>query len=452
MTKKTALNILILVVVVAVMVVVYFLFFQADDQTPNQPQNNGSLPVVSNFFPEAEQRNQQNTNNQNNDRPTNINQNIPKLRQISKNPTAGFTLTDKISTTTQLTIVSGGEASSSEEIVESITKEEEVVVKETFYTFINRSNGNVYESTSKILGAERLTNTTIPKVYGAYFSDNRNFVYQQLEGGLVRSFFVSLYEPETETNNDATSTKEVLSSSEFLSLETTELPFNIKNVLTSDNGLVFYTTPDPTGVLSGSVFDIKSPEIETSVFESEMNYLNFSWLSDTSLLFGTKPTVDGENILFRHNTNTDADSKVLDLGVAATFIPNKKTGNILISDGGSLGIQSFMYNTLSGDQYEIDLKTFVGEKCVWSNKDEGVIYCAEPNPLISPASLINWYKGEISFNDVLYKVDAVSGTKSVVDGFDGDFDVIKPQLSEGDDFFVFINKKDLTLWSLDLNN
>ena len=66
----------------------------------------------------------------------------------------------------------------------------------------------------------------------------------------------------------------------------------------------------------------------------------------------------------------------------------------------------------------------------------------------------SWYQGVVSFNDKIWKVDINTNSSELIFDFQTesgkDFDVIEPFLSDDDEYLFFINKKDLSFWSLSL--
>jgi hypothetical protein len=113
--------------------------------------------------------------------------------------------------------------------------------------------------------------------------------------------------------------------------------------------------------------------------------------------------------------------------------------------------------------YTYDIKTMASdnaapatfpEKCAWGKKDTKFVYCAVPKNFIGAGELTNWYKGNISTNDDVWKYDLENKTSMIVADLNKEsgenIDVIKPVLSDNDQYLVFVNKKDNSLWSLDL--
>ncbi len=94
------------------------------------------------------------------------------------------------------------------------------------------------------------------------------------------------------------------------------------------------------------------------------------------------------------------------------------------------------------------------EKCVWSKKDVNTLYCAVPREYLGGESLTLWYMGRASFTDDIWQYDLKNNTSVMIENLSVDsgktIDIIKPLLSENEQYLVFMNKIDNTLWSLDL--
>jgi|GEM_PF-1243722 len=87
------------------------------------------------------------------------------------------------------------------------------------------------------------------------------------------------------------------------------------------------------------------------------------------------------------------------------------------------------------------------EKCAWSKTSTSTIYCAIPWTFGAEIVPDGWWKGKVSFDDSLWKIDLnTNNAESLLEG--GSFDVINPILSPKEDYLFFTNKKDSLLWSL----
>ncbi len=135
-------------------------------------------------------------------------------------------------------------------------------------------------------------------------------------------------------------------------------------------------------------------------------------------------------------------------GLTTLTSPNGKL--VLYGDNNmSLSI----YNITTKNSSTLGVRT-LPEKCVWG-KASDTIYCAVPKFTPSGAYPDDWYKGEISFSDDIWKINTTNGNTdlisdpiSVVGG--EDVDGIKLALDKDENYLFFINKKDSFLWELQL--
>jgi Tol biopolymer transport system component len=108
----------------------------------------------------------------------------------------------------------------------------------------------------------------------------------------------------------------------------------------------------------------------------------------------------------------------------------------------------------NGTEKLLELKT-LPEKCAWSPTEEDVVYCGAPDFYVRGAYPTNWYQGRFSFDDNIWRIETTQERYVLlVDTRENEdtFDVWKPQVSPNGKFFTFFNKRDLTLWSLDVSS
>ena len=209
MTKKTALTILILFIVAAILFVGLFLFFQKQTQQEN-PVFNAARNFFGGFFPTDNNGGDSNSNNNGGDSNSNQDPNlvIPKLRQISTFPVAGGVMFERTSTTSSLLIQEGTGAEQNQKITEVV------------YRFVERATGHIYETTSRDLSQKRITNTTIPKIYKAFFSkDGESLALNYLNSDAIETFLGKINYPKI-----STSTEVALGQEDFATITGTFLP------------------------------------------------------------------------------------------------------------------------------------------------------------------------------------------------------------------------------------
>ena len=94
------------------------------------------------------------------------------------------------------------------------------------------------------------------------------------------------------------------------------------------------------------------------------------------------------------------------------------------------------------------------DKCAWGKTSRNILFCGVPHDIIGPSEPENWYRGQTTFTDTFWKFNTDSEIAQVLSephaNYELYLDVIEPQVSPNDDYFVFINKRDYSLWALKL--
>src|SRR6185312_16803680 len=98
----------------------------------------------------------------------------------------------------------------------------------------------------------------------------------------------------------------------------------------------------------------------------------------------------------------------------------------------------------------------LSEKCVWSLQNKNTIFCGAPSTPIDANEPDNWYQGITHFSDQIWKFDTAGGVTNLLadpkQAVGTGIDLIDPTLSPNEDYLVFMNKTDLSLWALKLSS
>lgn len=276
--------------------------------------------------------------------------------------------------------------------------------------FVEKGTGNVYEATTDSLAIQRLTNTTIPKIVRAFWLPNGSgFLAQTLiaENEIIETSFVKL------NKNKASSTVESLTP---FSTTIGKLPTGIKEIaIKPDGSKIFYYT------ISGSYSNwfISNPDGTgaTLVMTHPLTEWLPKWISANTIMMQNKAS--SEAVVY--NYFFDVSSKVL-----------KKAGINMA------GISS-QTNTLA-------------EKCVQTKDKNLTLYCAVPNYLPPGNYPDIWYKGLVSTEDFIQKIDSGNdifyNTADLSSLSNQKIDVVDPSLSPDESHLIFRNKIDGYLWLL----
>jgi hypothetical protein len=447
MTKKTALTILILIIVAAILFVGLFLFFQKQTEQKN-PVIDAARNFFGGFFPTSNNNGTSNPeNNPNNEDGQNQNSVIPKLRQISTFPVAGGVMFEKTSTTSSLLVQEETGAEQNEKITGVV------------YRFVERATGHVYETTSRDLSQKRITNTTIPKTYKVFFSnDGESLAMTYLNDQTIETLLTKIIYPTT-----STSTSEIVTGENFATVKTNFVlndSFGFTQNKNNDYAFVKKTyndteslvaTPSVTNLYTGN---LKTPTTNKNVFDLKTSEWKIQILKDGALALNTKSSFLAQGFLYFLNPNDGILKKQLGNtpGLSSLVSPDGK--KILYSYYNSGDTKMVVYDSTKKIYSQLSLSTIAGDKCVWSEKDNSFVFCAIPNNLIRGSFPDVWYQGKYSFNDSFVKINTNDLTFSELMSANSEteinIDAIDLQISPSEDYLMFTNKNDLILWSLDI--
>lgn len=412
MSKKTFTLILVLLLAVITGVVWYF-FFHTSSGVVTSGNETGS---TNNLFPFGKGTgNTAGTENKTNNsgEATAVGDNgtasIPKLRHISMVPTAGVVAFNHGSTT---------------------------VIR-----YVERATGHTYETisdSSEISGPKEISNTTIPKIYEAFWSKDGNSLlmrYLRDDNQTIRTFYARI---STTTDVDS-------------ALEGTFLDDNIRDISVSGNK-IFYLIKNSLGE-QGILANIDGSK-KVAIFNSTFGDWGQIWgASSKFVTIFTKPDSTVSGNAYTLNTSTGEYSKIF-VGNGLSAISNVDGSYVLGSGASGSGVATSVFDATKNLVSLVGIKTLV-DKCVWSIKEKTIVYCAVPNTVPVGQYPNDWYLGNVSFSDSVWKIDVSNGnTEQLFDPLiegQQSMDMENLSLSDKENTLVFINKKDMTAWSYNVS-
>lgn len=365
-----------------------------------------------------------NTNNQNTNTAT------PEIvtsrfYKITDFAIAGATFFDELKTTTTDTNSNTGATETATNIQNTNTQETQIIPT---VKYVEKMNGHIYKMPWDSKVAEKVSNSTIPNIYEAFFdSATKTVIYRYLSmDNTISSFMATLG----------------ASKGEFL-------PQNIYDLSVSrDKNKFFYITKNDNGA-TGAINSFGNIKREI-VFNSPFTEWLSEWDTNQRIFLTTKPSYSALGGVFLLNPINKTTTKVLGGIAGLTTMINSKGSFVLYSSSTETGPKLGVFDI--NKHSTKDLNTYgLSEKCIWSLDDIN-IYCAIPNTIIGNQYPDYWYQGLISFDDYFVKINTQTGDivtlansikETPVDG-------TRLFLSSKEDFLFFINKKDSTLWSLDI--
>ncbi|NDB60926.1 hypothetical protein EB001_21145 [bacterium] len=337
---------------------------------------------------------------------------MPKLRQISSAPVAGY--------------IASSTASSS-------------VVR-----FVDRGTGHVYEANNISESITKISNTTLPKIYEAYSNKNgTNFLFRYLknDSDIVSNFYAELRKTGTSTTETPFEIK-----GKFLSPD-------IKQVVVSPTGDKVFTwnieSGDGVGYISS--FDEKT---KIKVSNIPFTQVNIDWPENNTLIVSTKPSAIASSYVYSIDTKNGVYKSLIS-GIKGLSAKVSHDGlNILNSFKNNDSVITSILNIKNGSSQEVIFRT-LADKCIWSNIKKDDVFCAVPTEIPDAVYPDDWYMGKVSFIDQIWHLNTTTGEVRLLANLlqlsNKAIDATDLSLDPKENTLYFINKEDLNLWALDLN-
>lgn len=294
--------------------------------------------------------------------------------------------------------------------------------------YVERATGHIHQIYLDTNTGGEVSNSTIPGIYEAIFDGKAKSV---------------IYRYTSTIDNSITSFLATLGGASSF------LPPNILTVsLSQDKSKFFYLAKNSNGVTGtiGSFEETKKTQIFTSPFSEWLP----QWVNDKAIFLTTKPSYLVSGALFNMNTSNGYLTKVFGGIPGLTTLANNKGEVVLYSASLDVGPRLGIFNVTNHTTKDLSMYG-LPEKCIWS-LDNINIYCAIPRVISGNQYPDIWYQGLVSFDDNFIKINTITGG-IVALGESSDTDPIDGTnlfLSKDENTLFFINKKDSTLWSLDL--
>jgi hypothetical protein len=331
---------------------------------------------------------------------------VPRLRKISATPVAGATIFNRRNAEGNL---------------------------ETIIRHVDRATGNIYETSTSSLAMRRVTNTTIPKVNEAYFSADGNTVILRYstDSDLIQTFIGKVSEPSTDLVGTFAA-----DNINFLSLSPLKNRF-------------FYLTSGRDGA-RGFTSDFLNKAAE--VFKHPLKGWLSSWPNESALVLTTKPSSRTQGASYLYNLTGRSLAKIIGPKNGLIVLPAPDLGNMLFSETRNNTLLSGFVDVKTGSETGVS-SSLIPDKCVWSSSSK-FLYCGIPKFVPTGEYPDVWYQGIVLFSDNIATVDLTTlNTTNLINpeiAVNEEIDAIDLQLSPDEQYLIFTNKKDLSLWGLRL--
>ena len=350
---------------------------------------------------------------------------LNRLRHLTLVPTAGDVIISK-----------------KIEVIENRVKTEQFA---HIIRFADRATGHISETKSDSSDVTPISNTTNPKVYEAFFSpDGNNLIARTVSNDnpdKIISYNIKIKD------------KSATSKSSTTDSTITYLPTDLNQVAISPSGSKLLSLSENDGVGTFVVSDLVGKGAKVILTHPLKEWL-ISYPTENTAVISTKPSGVANGFAYTLNLTTGEIRKIIGGIAGLTILPNKNLKDFIGGANPANTIKLFSYKLGDTDPRVLPIST-LPEKCVWSNTDTSIIYCAVPLIIPNATYPDDWYKGRVTFNDQLWKINIASGETTLVSNLSIEsgqaIDAMNIMLSSDDKYLTFINKIDLTLWGLDLS-
>jgi hypothetical protein len=311
--------------------------------------------------------------------------------------------------------------------------------------FVDRATGHIYEtalpnaSSPTPMVKTKITNTTLPKIYEAHFRPDGNAVLLRSlrnDSDVIENTSLVLT-PPTSTSTDAVNS---VSVANFRS--------DMGSIAVGAGDTLFYSLKN-SGTISSSAFN--NPAVRNIFTSAFTEWRVFA--AGNNLALQTKASSNAAGFAYNLNVSNGSLTKTLGPLVALLIKPDNSGSRIFYSYNEGGFMRSAVINLQNRTVTEVSPAT-LADKCVWSRRSTGMVFCAVPVESIPSSEPDNWYQGRTSFYDRIWSFNINSEIAQVLaephTKYGLRLDVIEPQISSNEDYLIFINKSDLSLWALRL--
>lgn len=298
----------------------------------------------------------------------------------------------------------------------------------TTIRYVEKSTGHIYEINPDGQNRQRLSNTTILKIFETFWSTKADKLIARYfdDSGVVKTFSLAL---------TATTTL----SGIFLPQTITEI------TVSPTEDKIFYLVPTD-GAFKGITASFENKN-QASIFSNSFGEFNINWPKSDTITLLTKPSAGVPGFFYSLNSKIGKFDKIIgDITGLTAGLSSDGTRMIYSQGGNSLSTKIFDTQTKTSTDFEL---TTLPEKCVWSKTNKNIIYCAVPDNFPQADYPDDWYQGLVSFSDSIWQKDFSNGQTSILNQ-NVNADVINPFLTKDEKYLIFTNKNDNTLWSLKL--
>jgi hypothetical protein len=413
MQRKSSILIVLVVVIVVIILVAFWYFFLRSPA----PTTTTSAPPATGYSPFGRSTGNNDTGNQTktvtgNNQSTNPITQLPILRELSATPVGGYAASTTAST--------------------------------TIARWIDRGRGNILQATEDSLDIQTLSNTLLPKMYTSVWSKDLNSLIGSVLGdddATISTLYAVLTPQSTST------------SATPYALHGKNLPADIVSYAISPkkDKVFLFAVDNGNGIGYIAPFNGGTA---TEIFSTPVTQVNVEWPETNTIAITTKGSAGESGYLYFVDPSTGVWKRIIGPlpGLSAKVSHDARYAVISVS-GNADDVLTDIYAIATSTGTDAVIRT-LADKCAWGNFYKDMVYCAVPFQPVSGIYPDDWYKGTLSTVDNVWQVNAVTGevhlVSSLFEQAKTNIDAFNLSLDDKDNYLFFMNKLDLSLWSLDL--
>ncbi|MDD5050586.1 MAG: hypothetical protein PHV93_02480 [Candidatus Pacebacteria bacterium] len=313
----------------------------------------------------------------------------------------------------------------------------------TVVRYMERGTGHVFErsfaSSTPFGPATEISNTTIPRVEETlWMPDGQSLLarYTKDDSDEIDTFYGAL-------------TVATSSDSEPGSIDGNFLDTNIIQLVEGGKSKIF--SLENVGDQAVGIISNPDGKKQNPLFKSALTEWIPEWPKEGTITLTTKASSLAPGFLFFLNTANGNLRKILSSISGLTTLTNPDASYVLYSESKDQGYTLNIFAVKTGEKNIAPIKT-LPEKCLWSKRDTTIAWCLVPQLVPQGNYPDDWYQGNISFSDSIWKINAKTGESELLVSINNGIliDGIHPFTDKAEDMLFFTNKKNMTLWSYDL--
>lgn len=311
--------------------------------------------------------------------------------------------------------------------------------------YMEKATGNIYKI--KLDGSDkvRLSNTTVPETFEAFWSyKSDKMAVRYFSDAAADDIKLAVKTILVSISHLLKATSTAVMEAE---LKGATMPTSVSEMAVSPQEDKIFYLNQTENATEGVVADFSNKN-QKKIFELAFGEFNVSWPAKDIVVLLTKPSSKAKGYLYFLNPKTGSLTRTLgDLnGLIASVSPDGE--KILFNFVSQGEIKTSLFDIKQKTSSDVGFAT-LADKCAWSSKNKNIVYCAAPQKIFGSDYPDSWYQGTSFFDDGIWSKNTLTGeNQNILERFGAD--IINLRASSDDKYLIFTDKIDGTLWSLKL--